>query len=437
MYHKDPLMASTANTLPKLISNRTVKSALLLLPIMAIALPSYGESFTAKRTGQGFTSLTHDFTSSLSNPALLTKFDDDDDVFFSLNLGVLLSDEYDVIDTTEDIGDNLNQLADDIDAIDYQDFQTIAEAEIYYDNLTEQVDNIITDFEKINDKTVKARNGINLQIIIPNNYLSFGLFTNQYGRYGAVMNYSETDENILNGAIDNCINPLSITACELDIDDLDSTTLAIGYSIIEAGIMAAYPLVNRMNYHLSVGTKLKYQRIDLYYNRVSANDFDDDNFDLTDDEYITDESDSNIDLGLYVAWGKERQWNAALVVNNLKEYSLTHANQDVTFILETSATLGFSYQNNWVSLATELDLTDREHFANFAPSKYAGVGAEFRVYEHLQFRLGYRTDLNDVDDDIYTAGIGISPWDVLAFDIAAFTGDNDTIGAALQLSLKI
>ena len=114
-----------------------------------------------------------------------------------------------------------------------------------------------------------------------------------------------------------------------------------------------------------------------------------------------------------------------------------HVEQDITFTLENSTILGLSYQNNWVSLATEIDLTDREKFASLAASKYAGVGAEFSFYENIQFRLGYRTDLNDVDDDIYTAGIGISPWDVFDVDIAAFTGDNDSIGAALQLSLRI
>ena len=114
-----------------------------------------------------------------------------------------------------------------------------------------------------------------------------------------------------------------------------------------------------------------------------------------------------------------------------------HAEPNLTFTLKSSTSFGLSYQNSWVSLATDIDLTDREQFATIAPSKYASVGAEFRFYEHIQFRLGYRTDLNDVDDDIYTAGIGISPWEVFAVDIAAFTGDSDTIGAALQLSLRI
>lgn len=417
--------------------SQTFKQTLLLLPVIALALPSFGESFTAKRTGQGFTGLTQDFTSSLSNPALLTKFDNDDDVFFSLNIGVMASDKYDVTDTSEDISNNLDILADDINGIQSQNFQTLNQAQNYYDDLNQQVDNIIADFEKIDEKIVKVRNGLNLQIIIPNKHLSFGVFTNQYGRIGGSMDYNSDDADLLNNAVDNCQKPLSSTPCELDLNDLQSTTVAVGYSIAEAGFMAAYPAVKHANYDLSVGTKLKYQRIDLYYNRVQISDFDDDDFEITSDENTTDESGTNVDLGLYINWGAERQWHAALVTNNLIKQTVHHVEQDITFTLENSTSFGFSYQNSWVSLATEIDLTDRDQFDSLEPSKYAGFGAEFRFYEHIQFRLGYRTDLNDVDDDIYTAGIGISPWDVFAVDIAAFTGDNDTIGAALQLSLKI
>jgi len=420
----------TQFTLPFVKNRYSVKFKLtsLLLPIMAIALPSYGESFTAKRTGQGFTGLTQDFTSSLSNPALLTKFDNDDDVFFSLNVGVMVSDKYDVIDTTEDISDNLDTLLDDINNIQFQNFQSLSQVQNYNNDLNQQVDVIIADFEKIDGKVVKVRNGVNFQVLIPNKYLSIGLFTNQYGRIGGVMDYSEGDEKILDDAI--------ITG-DLDLNDLASATTAVGYSIAEAGFMTAYPVVIHANYDLSVGAKLKYQRIDLYYNRVAISDFDDDDFEITDDENITNKSGTNVDLGLYINWGDERQWHAALVTNNLIKQTVHHSDQDIAFTLENSTSFGLSYQNSWVSLATDIDLTDREQFASLEPSKYAGVGAEFRFYEHIQFRLGYRTDLNDIDDDIYTAGIGISPWDVFAVDIAAFTGDNDTLGAALQFSLKI
>ena len=427
-------MAYCTNSPLNITCRQTFKRALLLIPVMAMTLPSYGESFTAKRTGQGFTGLTQDFTSSLSNPALLTKFDNNDDVFFSLNVGIMASDKYDVADTAEDISDNLDKLADDINGIQLQNFQSSEQQQNYYNDLNEQVDVIITDFKKIDGKVVKIRNGLNFQILIPNRYISIGFFTNQYGRIGGTMDYSGGDEAILDQAVNDCTNMLD---CNLNLNNLESATTAVGYSIAEAGVMAAYPAVKHANYDLSIGAKLKYQRVDLYFNRVQISDFDDDDFEITDDENITDESGSNIDLGLYLAWGVERQWHAALVTNNLIKQTVHHVEQGITFTLKMTSSFGFSYQNDWLSLATEIDLTDREQFASLAPSKYAGAGAEFRFYEHIQFRLGYRTDLNDVDDDIYTAGIGISPWDVFAIDIAAFTGDNDTIGAALQLSLKI
>ena len=421
-------MALLTNSPLNRSSTSLLKKALFLLPIMAVAVPSYSESFTAKRTGQGFTGLTQDFTSSLSNPALLTKFRNDNDVFFSLNIGLMASDKYNVIDTAENISDNLDKLADDINGMSLQIIQSPEQVKNYNDDLNQQVDNIIADFESIDGKIVKIRNGVNLQIIISNQLFSFGLFTNQYSRIGGVMDYSENDEKILNDAI---------LSGDLDLKDLESATTAVGYSIAEAGFMAGYPVITHTNYDLSVGAKLKYQRIDLYYNRVQISDFDDDDFEITNDENITKKSGTNIDLGLYINWGEERQWHAALVTNNLIKQTVHHVEQNLIFTLENSTSFGLSYQNSWVSLATDIDLNDREQFVSIEPSKYAGVGAEFRFYEHIQFRLGYRTDLNNVDGDIYTAGIGISPWEVFAVDIAAFTGDSDTIGAALQLSLKI
>lgn len=411
---------------------KTLKKTAILVPFMVLALPSYAESFTAKRVGQGFTGLTQDFTSSLSNPALLTKFDNDDDVFVSLNVGISAADQYDVIDTAEDISDNLDKLVTDLAQINTQN-----QAQSTVNNLNQQVDNIIDDLKSIDQKNVKIRNGVNLQILIPNKQLSFGLFTSQYGRIGGSVDYSASDELILEQAVDNCVSGTGTNPCELDLNSLSSVSLAVGYSVAEVGFIAAYPAIKEVNYDVSIGTKIKYQRIDLFYKRALISDFDDDDFDITSDENTTDKSAANADLGFYIGWGEDRQWHAALVTNNLMKQTVHHVEQDITFNLETSATFGLSYQNKWLSLATEIDLTDREHFTALAPSKYAGVGAEFRFYQHMQFRLGYRTDINDVDDDIFTAGIGISPWDVFAIDIAAFTGGNDTLGAALQLSVKI
>lgn len=398
------------------------KTTLLLL---ACALPSHGESFSAKRTGQGFTSITQDFTSAISNPALLSKYDNDDDAYFSLNLGVIGSDEYDVIDTGEAIADDIDALGDDIDNIENIALANLPE---YVDGLDAQVDTIVADLNSIDDKIVNVREGVNMQVIIPNKHLSFGLFANQYGRLGIAADFSQNDEQVMRNAIING---------NLNTDDLNSTALGVGYSVLEAGVMMGYQVIDHVNYELSLGAKLKYQRLDLFHNNISITDFDNDEFDITDDENLIDVDGTNIDLGLYTAWGEQRQWHFALVANNLKSQKVTLATQGISFEIKTAATAGLSYQNDWLTLATEIDLTDREQFLSIGAAKYAAIGAEFRLYEHAQFRIGARTDLNDNEADIYTLGLGLSPWDVISFDIAAFTGDNDNIGAALEIGIKL
>lgn len=419
------------------ITIRVLISALFVLPMILITNATHGDTYSAKRAGQGFTGITQDVTSALSNPALLTKFDSTDDIFFSFNLGILSSDQYDVIYTIEDISDGLDQLVSDLDHIQNQDFTTIGEAKKYYDTLYEQADLIVADFEKIDKKIIKANEGVNFQILIPNNYFSLGLFTNQYGRVGGLVNYNPQDENTINNAITNCIPPIGNDPCELDLNELQSSTLAAGYSIAEVGIIAAFPLVKQSDFDISLGAKLKYQRIDVYFNNATVSDLDDEDFELTDDDNLTDKSGTNIDIGMYTVWGTDRQWAIAIVTNNLMGQTVHHKEQDVTFTLDSNAILGFSYQNSWLTLSTEVDLTDRISFAALAPSKYLGVGVEFCFYEQMKLRAGYRTDLNEVDANLFTAGIGISPWDAFIVDIAAFTGDNDTVGGAFQLSFKI
>jgi hypothetical protein len=101
------------------------------------------------------------------------------------------------------------------------------------------------------------------------------------------------------------------------------------------------------------------------------------------------------------------------------------------------ATAGASYQAGLFTFSGEIDLTDRPSFQQLEAPKYASIGVEVDLWQHAQLRTGVRTDLNNTESDIYTVGLGFSPWDVIAFDIAGFTGKNDNVGAALQISVKI
>lgn len=389
----------------------------VLIPTLALNLPVNADSFSAKNTGQGFTGITHDYTSSLSNPALLTQYNSKNDVYLSFNLGGMGSDQYEVMDGAENIANNLDRLADDINLQ-----QTSS------DDLQAQVDVIIDDLERINNKVVNVRNGINFQLIIPTNSFNFGFFTNQYGRIGGVTSYDKSDKALLEQAIEQK---------QLNLEDLQSTANGIGYSIAEAGLMFGYQVINQTSYELNIGTKIKYQRTDLFYNRLNISEFDDNEFELDNEQYLTNKTAANLDLGVYVAWGDNRQWHASLVTNNLFSQEVHHSEQDLIFKLETTTSIGFSYHHDWVTLSTAFDLIDREHFIDLMPSKYASIGAEFNLTEDTKLRLGVRNDLNGVDGDLYTFGVGFSPWQILTVDMAAFAGNNDTIGAAIQFGFKV
>ena len=406
-------------------------TASISLITLSVSLSATGQSFNARHIGQGFTAITQDFTASLSNPALINRYDDDDDVYTSLNLGAIISDEYDVFDTGEDIADNIEKLSDDINELTGGNIP-IGDIPARQEDLQEQVDNITDDLAAIDEKPLALRGGFNAFTIIPNQYLSFGLFVNQYGRLGITVDYDEADAIRLQTAID--------TLNEDILDDLTSSGLALGYSVIEAGVMFGKDIVVKDNYSISVGAKIKQQRIDLVYTDVTINDFDEDEFDFDDD--FADTDGVNFDLGVYANWGEQRQWHFAFVANNLSEQEISYTsqrniNQQINFSLEPSVKVGFSYQQDWYSISTEIDLTDREGFESLDKPKYAALGAELKWAEHAQFRLGARTDLNDTEEDLYTLGLGLSPWDVFSLDIAALTGDRDTFGLALQFGLKI
>lgn len=410
-------------------------TARLTLIALALSATANAQNFNARHLGQGFTSITQDFTASLSNPALLTRYDEDDDSFTAINFGALLSDEHDVFDTGEAIADNIDRLSDDIDRlsndINAGNITTEEQLLAAQQNLQAQVNNITSDLAAIDDKPLYLRQGINAFTILPNQYLSFGLFINQYGRLGVAVDYDENDATRIQLAID--------TLNETLLDDLSSSGKGIGYSVVEAGVMLGKTIIDNENYTLSLGTKIKYQRLDLLFTELTINDFDQDEFEFDDD--LADTDGTNFDLGVYVNWGDNRQWHFAFVADNLAEQEINFrpsgSTNTISFSLESSAKVGLSYQQDWYSISTELDLTDREGFDNLAKAKYAAVGAELKWSEHAQLRLGARTDLNDTEADLYTVGIGLSPWDIFSLDIAAATGDKDTVALAIQLGLKL
>ena len=397
----------------------------ILATSLILATSVQAQAFSAKQVGKGFTSVSQDFISSISNPALLNKYDSDDDFAFSIGAGAAVSDEYDVIDKGEDLNDQINQLDNDIDNITNVPVDQLPD---YVNNLDSDINSIIANLEDIDGKPVSANLGFSMFTIIPNDTLNLGLFINSTGRLGMMVDYNENDEQVLRD---------SIITGDLDLNTLQSNATGLGYVITDMGVMFGGELLKTDKVEVNYGAKLKYQRIDLFYNQVSVADFDEDEFDLTDDDYLEDESKANADFGIHALWGEQQQWSFGFVANNIVKREIDLKLQNRTFELKPSITTGVSYTNSWVNVALEADLTERESFEELDAVQYVSAGVEFNAFDHAQLRFGYRTDINDTEEDVYTAGIGLSPWDTVFMDIGAFKGENDLIGAAIQFGFKI
>ena len=252
---------------------------------------------------------------------------------------------------------------------------------------------------------------------------------------GTHFNYDDEDESTI---IEGILND------DLDGDDLMSGATVLGYSVTEAGLILA-KTYKSSSFDVHYGTNLKYQRVDLFNYTDTISSFDSDNFDA--EEYLADDSQFNLDLGVQIAWGAQRQWQAGLAAKNLMGFDLDSApllddggnelpDSSYSFSLDPVVTAGLSYDNGTFRLAAEADLTSHGEFASLDEVQYAKVGLELDAWEWAQLRLGYRTDMKSNATDVATVGLGLSPFDVVALDLAAIAGSDNTYGGVIQLGVK-
>lgn len=416
----------------------------LSLLALSVSVAATGQTYNAKHMGKGFTSINDDFTASISNPALINKHNKNDDIYFSFGLGLQAADEDEVLDKGEDVSDAIDALENAInDAQSLTDPNDITAEKA---NLTVKKDALIDTLEAIDEKPVKLGLGGNVLIAIPNQYLNVGLFAQAYGKLGAAVNYASQDNTLLSDAVDD----LDSTVFDDDVNGnskFKSGAQSYGYLVTEVGVILGKTLYETESYTIDFGTKIKNQSIDIVYLNESIQGFDEDDFDF--DEESKNDSAINFDLAVTATWGNNRQWNASLVANNLSSQELTYTtdnDDDVNFELKSHVSAGVAYSNDWVSVSAEVDLTDREGIEvvfndgtslESTKSKYAAIGVELNAWDHAQLRFGTRTDLNDIEGDIITAGIGLSPFDLISLDIAGFAGDEDAYGASIQFGFKL
>lgn len=364
----------------------------------------------------------------VANPAMLAaehhSWNDD----FGLQLvsvNARLADEEDTVDQVDSIQDTIDRLEQTVDGLNQAEAQN--QAGILRDQL-----------QAFDRDTMRANVGLGLGLAVPSQGLSVGVFTN--GNLTATVrgDYAASDDALL-ADLENG----TIPATPGVTDGLDSQGKILASAVAEVGISFARAIELANGQRLQLGLSPKYVNLQTFQYTETVSGFEDDDFDG--DQYQTDKSGFNLDLGAAYAFGDQQQWNAGAAVRNLIPMELDSAasrpllgEQVRTLELEPMVTVGLAHRGDYHVVTAELDLTEKKAFGYEDDTQWLAVGAEFDAYRYAQLRVGVRHNLANNDDNEgieektqFTAGLGLN---ILGarLDLAALYSDAD-VGAAVEL----
>lgn len=350
-----------------------------------------------------------DYTRSNLNPALLTRFQSDDDVYFKIGVG---AHEKEFQHTTDKLDNFQNKLED-------------VEQNNNYDP------SLLSSLNELEHSPINANLGVDLAFYVPSKTFAFGVSLSSEVLANGNFHITSADKNIIQGG--NSFDPNTLT----------STGLVRGAAITEAKLSMANDVSFPFIGEIAVGLTPKFQRIDTYIYERQIYNFDTDG--MTDQKPTTDNG-FNFDIGIQknigiVQFGLVGKNLISRQVNATSSYEGKILNE--TWHIKPTVTAGVAVQHWGMTLAADVDLIKDKSFvlANsndvlMLPRQWAKVGAEIDIFEQVQLRAGYKKDLTHHYEDEFTAGIGISPFDLLTIDIAAQYVNDDDLGAALQLGFK-
>lgn len=274
---------------------------------------------------------------------------------------------------------------------------------------------------------------------------------------GGLANVSDTDSALLNDYIESMnqiaagVDPATVAAEYPQlinpsgqlIDPTRSLTSNADISalaISEWGMAMAKQFEWR-DYAIAIGVTPKLMRVDAFRDTADFNDSlgsaDEgvDNFSDTKATHIT----LNADVGL-AATIKEH-YRISLTLKDAFEKSFTTTQEpdpitgeeapELKVTLSSRARVGVGYVSEKFSVGLDYDLDEATPMANEAGTQELSLGAEYRLFDSVALRAGYRNDQTGLRDNLISGGIGYQ-WKRFVVDIAYASG-GDYRGGGLQL----
>jgi len=139
----------------------------------------------------------------------------------------------------------------------------------------------------------------------------------------------------------------------------------------------------------------------------------------------------DVDVGAAKSYGNG--WSTGVAIKNLigQKYQTSLGNE---IRIKPQARIGISHAMKWVAVAVDMDLNKSQSLGFDSETQYLGIGAELNVFDMSTIRIGYRSNMSDVDTSLATVGLGIKVYGVQV-DLAAGANE-DEIDFAAQASFR-
>lgn len=217
-----------------------------------------------------------------------------------------------------------------------------------------------------------------------------------------------------------------------------------GVLISETGVSISHGFVTR-DQEWALGITPKYMQLQLFDALLSANNSGTTN-NATGSDYLAKYSTLNFDLG--VAKSYLNGWRTGVVAKNVipQSFDFKRAPTAGATPVATGSVLklnpqlraGVSHENEWSTIAFDLDLTQNDPAGLENKSQYAALGGELSAFGWAQLRAGYRADMLNSARNVTSLGLGISPripYFKVHFDVA-YAYNADEQGASLRLGMN-
>lgn len=383
-------------------------------------------------------------TAGHTNPALLSSKSTKE--VFSLAapyFSVGVSDEDDLIDAIDNFQDS-NVFENFENSIDNAELN-IASIESVKLN-TSELNNALAELD---NKQVHVNALVGTSIAVATETIGIALTAN--GIVDVSSHVSYTDKQLLDdfndelSIVQSCLGTSSLSCAQqsqnlnfidpvtgdvnFDPDqDIRSTVNVSGIAIAELGASFSTSLTVA-EHHVAIGVTPKFVTAKTINYSQSVNDAELEDFDS--DEYTTTHNNFNVDVGAIVSINEK--WSTGVVVKNLiKQNYDNEYNAQYNYIIKPHTQVAIAYDGGWINAALDIDANKK--YTSRGDEQVIAFGVEIDAFEVAQVRAGYRHDLENTDNSLYSAGIGFSPFGVhLDLGVA---GNEREVNASAMLGFK-